>query len=159
MSIIPRGTLPIHFILFAPYPIISLYSENTSEMQFSDTYRAIVIITMGSAVLLLKLQSVIKNWHRASAIVSLCIVLFFSYGHIYSILKLLTIGNFIIGRHRYLIPLWLSFLIIGAWLLLSRFVWANGTTRILNIVSAILIALAAVFITLDNFRTIQAPQN
>lgn len=158
MSNILRGPLPIHFILFALYPIISLYSENSSEMQFSDTYRAIVIVTMGSAVLFLLLQSVSKNSHRASAMVSLCIVLFFSYGHIYSIIKGLTVGIFVIGRHRYLITLWLFFLIGGAWLLLRRVVWVNGATRILNIMSVILIALPAVLITSDNFLTIKAPQ-
>jgi hypothetical protein len=69
-----------------------------------------------------------RDWRRAALISTIILVLFFSYGHIYILLKGVHINGFYLFRHRTLIPIWFGFAALMVW-------WASRASR--NITSAI----------------------
>ena len=99
------STFALYPFLFAPYPILALLSENMAQMRISVAYRSILASLLIAGILLLLVRLISRSWLKAAAISSLILLLFFLYGHVYSLLKTTSFGGFIIGRHRYLIPL------------------------------------------------------
>jgi len=51
------------------------------------------------------------DWHKAAFCAGILTILFFTYGHVYMIIKPLTVFNLILGRHRYLLLVW--FMVAG----------------------------------------------
>jgi hypothetical protein len=64
--------------------------------------------------------------------------LFFSYGHIYEWLQTLKIGEGQLGRHRYLVPIWLVIFGLGVWWI-NKLSSTTRVTEILNLLSALLL--------------------
>jgi len=97
---------PIYPILFALYPILALYAHNVEQIRLPVTYRAFAIVLGGTLILLLSLRAILKDWHRAALTTVIALVLFFSYGQVYLLVKHFTIGDVLLGRHRFLAPLY-----------------------------------------------------
>lgn len=136
---------PWHPLLIAVFPIISLLAHNYAEIQTIDVLRALVISVSLSAVLLLVLKFVFHDWQKAALIVTLVLILFFSYGHAYNYLK--QINLLVIGRHRLLAPIWLAIFGIMTWWVIKTKRDLQIFTRLLNIIVlvAILIPLFQIF--------------
>lgn len=98
---------PIHPILLALFPVISLWGYNVNEMQPSDSTRAAVIAALLGLVVLLIVRLITRSWRRAAIVASLLILMFGTYGHFYNTVKSAQIMGVVVGRHRYLLPLWL----------------------------------------------------
>jgi tryptophan-rich sensory protein len=98
---LPLHNIPLHPFLFALYAIGSLLAFNLQEIEVSQAYRSVlfsillVVATLGAFFLL------IRNWKKAAALTSLIIILFFSYGHVYGLIKNAEIAGMILGRHRF----------------------------------------------------------
>ncbi len=132
----------IHPLLFAAYPILSLLAYNIEWAAFSDAVRPLLITLPGTVLFWLLLRTILKDWAKAGFLCSLGVLLFFSYGHIYAILERADLG-FAIGRHRYLIPLWIiSFIAVLLWAKRSRKAF-RGITVTMNFfaVAALLLPL------------------
>lgn len=56
--------------------------------------------------LLLVARLLTRDWSRASLLTAGLVLLFYSYGHVYSFVEGLLLGGFNVGRHRYLFPVW-----------------------------------------------------
>lgn len=128
----------IHPFLFAAYPVLSLLAHNIGQVTWVVAIRPLIV----SLVLALGLLSIGKlatgTWERSGIITSLILILFFSYGHIYDLLKSTTILGILIARHRYLMPLWAILFMSG--LLISRFRRrVQRWTYFLNVFSIILL--------------------
>ena len=67
------------------------------------------------------------------------IILFFTYGHIYSYLKEASVFNVMIGRHRYLVPILIVISIVGLYFLLKKLRDPAGMSTFMNIVAIIAI--------------------
>lgn len=141
-----KRVLILHPLLFALFPILTLVSTNIQEMKVFDANRSIVISAIFTGLLLLVLQILSHDWHKAAALSSLYIIFFFSYGHSYTLLRTMDIHGLLIGRHRFLISAWIVILIIGSWVIFTRIRDFPSVTRMLNIFSAILIMLPVISI-------------
>ncbi len=141
--------LLLHPFLLALYPVLALLAENAREMPLSDAYRSIGVALAGATVLLLILRLALHSWQLAGALTSLLVVLFFSYGHVYSLVKMAQVGDLLIGRHRFLLPTWLTFLALGSWALAALIRDLVRFTQLLNLVAVL--ALAAPVYTLSEF--------
>jgi len=104
---------PVYPLLFALYPILALFAHNVEQIRFPVTYRSFAIVLLGTILLLLILRAILKDWHHAALTSLLILVWFFSYGQAYLLVKHFTIGGVLLGRHRYLTPLWILLLLIG----------------------------------------------
>lgn len=104
----------------------------------------IVGITFGSWIIL---KRVLKNGRNAGLIISIALILFFTYGHIYNVVNDISVGNTDVGRHRYLIiPFFVCFVLSIYYFVRTKKVLDN-TTTIANVIAVSLIAIILVNVT------------
>ncbi len=147
-----RAPLPAHPFLIALFPVLSLLAANIQEIPISQSSRSLLVVLVGTAALLAVMWLLLRDGLKAAALCSLLLVLFFSYGQLYTVLKTATLGNFIVGRHRYLVPLFGLIAGLGAWLILSRKGDLHAASRTLNIVGVILLVVPVFSIGLYLYR-------
>lgn len=95
------------------YPVLSLIAFNISELDPSEVWRALILAFLGGVILWLLIQAILKNWAKSAIFTSMILAFFFSYGHIYLSIKELRLGELLIGRHRFLLPLMTALFVIG----------------------------------------------
>ena len=111
---------PFHPILWGILPLLIYFVANISEVSLSVIWRPLGISILVSSVVFGFFKILLKDWHRSALMASLSLFLFFTYGHIYSILKDVSFANILVGRHRLMIPLWLILYVIGMILILRK---------------------------------------
>ncbi len=134
----------IHPVLIGVYSVLALLAFNLEQAEISDAVRSLAAALVGSLLLLLLLRLVVGEWHRAAAISTLALVLFYSYGHIYGYLKGVQISEFVVGRHRYLAPIWLLAFAAGTWAILRKLRQPRALSSFLNTVTLIAISFTVV---------------
>jgi hypothetical protein len=132
---------PLSTLLFAIFPVLSLYAHNIDQMRGAEIYRALIIASVGGLILVLIFRLLIRDWYRAALCGSLSVLLFSSYGHIYSILKQVSIFNFLLGRHRYLVPLWILLFAAGLYVILKKLVTPRKYVNFSNLLAILLLVL------------------
>ena len=76
-----KKSFVIHPFLFAVFPILALYAYNKAELSFSVTLLPLAYAS-GVALLLLALSwLILRNVRKAGIVVSIFLILFFSYGY------------------------------------------------------------------------------
>lgn len=133
----------IHPVLFVIFPILSLYTQNIDQLFVIDTIRISIISILGVVTILIFVAYLIRSWEIAAALISGMAILFFSYGHVYLFIKNLMLGSLIIGRHRYLIVLWVILFIAWIWLILAERINTHSLTTFLFITSVAANVLAS----------------
>ena len=131
--------LPWHSLFFALYPVLALLGHNIGETYIDSAYRALIVSTIGSLVLLAITYSVLRDWQKAGLVTTWLLVFFFSYGHIYTFLKTLEIPATIVIRHRYLAPVLFVVFGLAIWWGLKQPTHLPSTTSTLNIISIVLL--------------------
>lgn len=125
---------PLHTFLFAAYPTIALLAFNIEEVRILDTARILLLSIISATILFLLVYWRIRDKEKTALVTSLVLVLFFSYGHMYVILKKVSLFGFIIGRHRFQLILWVVIFIAGIWRITRRLNDPKILTITLNIV-------------------------
>ncbi len=143
----------IHPFLFATYPILFLFAHNISRFSLNVILIPIAITTCFALLSQSLLSFVLKDKKKAGLIVSLFLLLFFSYGHFYNAVVGFSMGGFSIGRHRYLLPTCSMFFISGAYFTIMTRRSLNNFTGILNITAAFLIAISSISIGTYKLKT------
>jgi hypothetical protein len=144
--------IPVHPVLVAAYPIAAMTAANLGEMSVSDAARSLAIALLAAGVLWLLGRPVMGDWRRAATLASLLLLLFFSYGHVYRALKTEEIAGLLLGRHRFLLPVWLLTALAGAWAIRrSRPAWREATL-VANLMAAAALAMPAGTILVDALR-------
>jgi hypothetical protein len=146
----------LHPFLFALYPVLALLAVNIQEVDPTDTFRSLIVVLVTAAIFICVFRLIFHDWQKAGIITSLLLILFFSYGHIYMLLKTISIAGFAIGRHRFLIPFMGFILIVGIWFLATRIRNLNQITRFLNITA--LVSLILPSYTIANFIFHKVPE-
>ena len=78
-------TFPYHTLLLAAYPVLALFANNLGEVSTDVFLRSLAISLAAATALLLLARAVLKSWHRAALLVSLLLLAFFAYGHVYDL--------------------------------------------------------------------------
>lgn len=138
---------PFYPILFIAYPVIALMGVNVNEAEPSLIWRPLIVLTFTAVVMLILLRFILKDWHRAAILLSVLIFLFFIYGHAYLYLKKIDINGFIIGRHRFMLPLWIGLAALAVWWVGRVLRNPGGATPILNLISIFLLLYPSFQIT------------
>ena len=148
---------PIAPFLLALYGVVVLLANNIDQISGTQALRSLAISLIGTGVVVDVFILVFRNWHLATLAAALVVLLLFSYGHVYSILKQVEIFSILIGRHRFLIPLWIGLLAIGLYILSKRIQDPISLSGPMNLVGAILILvpLSTIAIFLIRSRGIQ----
>jgi len=133
----------------AVFPILAMLAYNASQVSLSVAIRPLVISLLVSILLLVILRLVFKRWDKASLITSFLLILFFSYGQVYSVLEQHPIAGFSLGRHRYLMVIYALILIVGLWYFIFKLKNASQAFYLTNIITLLLLVVPLV--QLSNF--------
>src|SRR5689334_16993902 len=135
---------PLHPFLFAIYPILTLLAFNISEVDFASGLRPMVLSILVAGLLLLILYLIYRDWRRTGLVSTIILILFFSYGHAYLLLKGVEVGGFYLFRHRTLVPIWIILAILAIWWASRPSMNVSPVTYTLNIVGLFLLILPIV---------------
>jgi len=139
----PKNRISAFPFLFALYPGLALTAHNLSEMDLSDSYRSVVISLLFTGLLLIALNFRLRNWVRSALVTTLLMLLFFSYGHVYDLLRETTLFSFPLFRHRVLAVLWAGLFVSGYWYLSHKIQHSNNLVPTLTIVALAALAVPA----------------
>jgi hypothetical protein len=134
----------LHPFLLAIYPILALLARNIQEVYPAAALRPLVVSLLAAALLLGFARLVFRSWAKAAIWVSVFLVLFFAYGHLYLLLKTNPVLYPLIGRHRVLVMVALLILVGLAWLLIKRRKPVEMATSIFNLIAILLLILPVV---------------
>ncbi|OQX62502.1 MAG: hypothetical protein B6I38_03620 [Anaerolineaceae bacterium 4572_5.1] len=149
---------PWHILFFALYPVATLLSINITEITISDSYRALYFSLFLALFLLFFLRLIVRDWVKASLLTTFYLIVFFSYGHFYTLLKEIKIGSFVLGRHSVFLPAWGILAVIGSWWLLFRLQDHSGFSKGLNLVGLVLLLIPIFLILNHQLQSISGSQ-
>jgi hypothetical protein len=132
---------PLHPLLFAVYPILALLAFNISEVDYSSGFRPLVLSILVAGLLVLIFYLIYRDWRRTALISTIILILFFSYGHIYILLKGVEMGGFYLFRHRTLVPIWIVLAVLAIWRASRKALNVTSATYTLNLVGLFLLIL------------------
>ncbi len=148
-----KNAFVIHPFLFSIFPILFFFSHNIEQASFSDIILPLATVLGITILFVLVFRLILRDSQKAGIIVSILLVLFFSYGHFFHMIQGLQIDNFIIGRHRYLMLAWgMIFLACANFVIKTRRELFNFT-NVLNIASLPLILISLINIGIYEFNT------
>ncbi len=147
---------PIYPILFAAYPVLALFANNLGEIEFQVIWRPLIAFIGLGALIYGLLYLLIRNWPKAALVTSYLLLLLFSYGHVYLLLRGVTIAGIAIYRHRVLAVLYLLVLIAGLWFILKRIRPSEFVSSLLTVMVMGLLIFPVAQTILYLFRS-QAP--
>ena len=133
-----KAFLWIYPFLLGYYPVFALRNHNIIYVDLPSILRTLLLVTAGTTVVWLIAYLFIRHLEKASIIVSLVVLSFLSYGHLYSWLEDV-LGTAI--RHRYLVGLILLVLVGVAFLVLRREPVARVMAQFLMTISVVLLAI------------------
>jgi hypothetical protein len=134
-----RQVFPLYPILFGVYPVLALTAFNIAQIDFSSAYRSIALSIVFALGLFLLLRLVLRNWTRAAFLSLLLLILFFSYGHMYTLIKNTSLFGVAAGRHRFLLVVWAVLGGLAVWVSTRQSTHLAAATSWLNILSALLL--------------------
>jgi hypothetical protein len=126
------------------------------ELVPTDILIPLLVIVPISLIIFVILKLILKDSKKAALIVSIGLVLFFTYGHFYNILKGFTILDEVIGRHRYLIIPFIVGIIIPTYFIIKSKIDFQNITKIVNGISIVLVILVFVNITTFGITEIES---
>ncbi|MBN2400151.1 MAG: hypothetical protein JXI33_07400 [Candidatus Aminicenantes bacterium] len=156
-SILKKGWF-LHPILFATTPVLFLFSHNIAETPFQDIFfPAAVSLALGLIGIVL-LFSILKNIWKASVLTSLGLMLFFSYGHFFRVIRGLRIGRVIVGRYAVTLPFYMLIFIACAIVIIKINKSIYRFTQILNISGIVFLLTILINIVIYSVGTINPKQ-
>lgn len=108
---------------------------------------------VATLLMLLVLRLLLHRWDKAAVVCSFMIVMFFLYGHLYSLLEQHPIAGFNIGRHRYLLILYGIILVVGLWGLIFKLKNHTQALFLTNVISLALVAMPVLQLSIDTFQS------
>ena len=147
------GSRPhLYPILFALFPALALLAMNIGQVRLDAVVRPLVVSFVVAVLLYGFLWAVLRDRNRAALLTTVMLLLFFSYGHVYELLKGSTFLGLSIGRHRVLFPIWVILVIAGTWAIARQKV-PEAFTSGLSLVFSIVIVIALVEIASFEVRS------
>ena len=108
-----RQPPPVHPVLFAVFPVLFLYVSNLELVHVSELAVPTGLILIGTCLLWAIWGLICREWHKAAALTSFSLALFFLYGHVYKVIVEMRINEFLVGRHKYLAITWMIIVLVA----------------------------------------------
>ena len=133
-----KKVLVLHPFLFVVFSILFLYVHNISQSTLSDLTLPMGVFHTLTFLVLLLLRLILKDIHKSGIIVTLGLVFFFSYGHLFAIIH----EKYSFIRHYQMVPVELLLFVVISYFVLRSHKPLKPVTRFLNITTTILILLS-----------------
>jgi hypothetical protein len=131
-------------LLLGIYAAVGLVGVNISQMVFSAGVRSILVTILFSFAAYMAFCWRIKDEYKAALLCAWFMLFFFAYGHVFGAVDGIKIYGMVVGRHRFIFPLWLAVFGIGGWWIYKRAMELESLSRVLNMVSIILLVIPVV---------------
>jgi len=131
----------VHPLLLSAFPVLFLFASNLGEQVSLEPIGpplAAALLAVGIAVIVVALvgRAAGISASRAGLVISLFVILFFSYGHAWSV-----VGATLV-LHRYLLAAWVLLAILGTCaIVLARTRHVVAATAFLNVVGTVLVVV------------------
>jgi len=148
--------LVVHPFLFAIFPTLFLFAHNIGELSLNVIFVPMVFTVGLTLIYFLLLSLVLKDMQKAGIIVSLFLLLFFSFGHFLQALNStgfrFIAGWFFIQNSKILLFLWSAFFFVGAYFSIKTYRSLGNFTYLLNIIASFLIVTSLANIGIYKLR-------
>ena len=131
-----------HPFFVALFPILIIFSQNIGKINLEELILPIILILSFSILVYYFLRIFLKNSYKSAMIVTLILIISFSYGHVYILLLDISENGIDIARNLYLIPLFTTVFVLGTYLIIRTKRILNNATTILNVISFVFILVA-----------------
>jgi hypothetical protein len=131
--------IPFYPLLFAIFSTVALFASNIHEIEFSVIIRPFSIALATGGFVFLIIQFFVRDCHKAALLATLVIFLFYTYGHVYDILQQYPLFGLNLGRHRFLIILYIGVGVSGGWLILKKIRELKAWTQFFNLLSILVL--------------------
>ncbi len=149
----------IHPFIFAVFPIIFLFSQNVNVF-LEVIILPLFLILVTTFLLWILIGFLLKNNIKSGLIVSLGLVLFFSYGHLYNILSESFPRYPIFEMHLILLGVYTIMFIGISTYIIKKERKLNNATKIVNVVAVSIIILPLIgigqFFIIDSYSVIES---
>ena len=119
-----------------------IVSVNLDEIFIENSALLFLVIVPSVLVLWYLLNLLIKDRMKSGLIISLGLVLFFSYGHFFNVLRDVVIEDLAIWRHRYLLPSFGIIFAIGVYSILKTKKNFSDFTTIANVIAIVILLVS-----------------
>ena len=123
---------------------MELVSVNISQMFFSAGVRSIFVTVLFVLAVYAVVSFLIKDEYKSALLGAWFMLFFFAYGHVYGVVEGMDLGGVIVGRHRFLFPIWLVLFGVGGVWMVRRSWNLKLPSRIFNLVSLVLLIIPVV---------------
>jgi len=147
---------PFYPILFALFSVLSLASYNIREIFIGEVARPLIFSLLVAGIVFLPAFLATRNAHRAALVSAVVLLLFFTYGQVYSAFERKTILGLALFRHRALLPLFLAMGMIGVLWILRKVKQPDTPTYGLNLISIFLLIYPTWIIASTLFQQFRA---
>ena len=127
----------IHPFFIAIFPVLVIYSQNIGRVEFEDLFLPLVLLVGSSIGLFFLIKLILKNANKSALIVTIILIILFSYGHIYYLLNDVSIDGFDIGRNLFLLPIFGLAFVAGIYFVIRAKRVFDNATSILNVVTTV----------------------
>lgn len=133
----------LHTVLLGAYPVLFLHAHNFGHVMVQNFWVILALAALSGPLLWLLLLPAIRDAKAAALAASWLLVLFHSYGRVFESMAGFSLAGVVLGRNRYIIPLWVLGMAAGAWLFhrIRRTPRIDAATRLANIFALALLAL------------------
>ena len=135
-----KKQFPFYVFLFSIYPVLALLATNIAEVNIRVVFRPLFASLILASLLFVIMRLILKNWQQGALIATVILVCFFSYGHVYNLVRQI---SFALARHRYLIPIYVILFGILLWYTSKKVKDVASITIVINIVSIALLIFPA----------------
>ena len=80
-------SIPWYPLAFSAYPVLALLATNIGQVGAAAGLRPLLVSVGAASVLFVLLHLLFRNWDRAAFQLTLLLILFFSYGHLYNVIN------------------------------------------------------------------------
>ena len=89
----------IHPLFFALFPVLSLYSYNIGQIEFTKILLSMALVPAATLILFLILGLILRNFVKTGIIISAFVLMFFTYGHLSDPIRGVVFMLFLIGLY------------------------------------------------------------
>ncbi|MCI0807289.1 MAG: hypothetical protein J4N68_10745 [Chloroflexi bacterium] len=138
---------PMYPWIFAAYPALQLAAANLIQIDLQDIVRPLVFSWIMATIGYMGLYLVFRHPEPTALVVLFGLIFFFTYGHVYYLLRDYPVGEFTFARHRYLMVAYALGLATTIWIarkigprLSNTSLWLNALTLALAFIPFVRIA-------------------
>jgi hypothetical protein len=139
--------IPFYPFFFAVFPILALLAHNIKEVDVQVAIRPVALSLLATLGIFLLARLALHSWAKAALVTGLFLALFFSYGHLYYLIRDIPSIGIRLARHRYFIPVYVVLTLASVAWIWRKVKHPQGITPALNLITLLLLVFPTYQIT------------